>query len=147
MVSAIIHLANKDYASLVDDFISLQILPADCNRQKVMPCATARFRMSQSAFRMPQSALLCRNPHSYSAILLPYAAIRLLSASSRLQEQANCVGPVLLSCILLLPQVVPLMDKALSPYVKGGGAKTYESEIRKTYRFDEGGAVGGFQVT
>ena len=61
MISAIIHLANKDYASLVDDFIKLNILPADSNR----------------------------------------AAI------------------------------VPLMDKALSPYVKGGGAKKYEEELKK----------------
>ena len=78
MVSAIIHLANKDYASLVNDFIDLQILPKDCDRAKV----------------------------------------------------------------------VPLMDKALSPYIKGGGAKTYERELRKTYKFDDDGvgAVGGFQA-
>mmetsp|Transcript_2976 Transcript_2976/g.5815 ORF Transcript_2976/g.5815 Transcript_2976/m.5815 type:complete len:874 (-) Transcript_2976:290-2911(-) len=76
MVSAIIHLANKDYAALVDDFISLKILPADCNRAKV----------------------------------------------------------------------VPLMDKALSPYVKGGGAKRYEEELKKMYGFEESGAVGGFQA-
>ena len=37
MVSSIIHLANKDYAALVDDFISLEILPADCDRSKVVP--------------------------------------------------------------------------------------------------------------
>ena len=35
MVSAIIHLANKDYASLVNDFIDLKILPQDCDRAKV----------------------------------------------------------------------------------------------------------------
>jgi aarF domain-containing kinase len=28
-------------------------------------------------------------------------------------------------------QVIPLMDKALSPYVKGGGAKKYEEELKK----------------
>lgn len=66
MVSSIIHLANKDYAALVDDFIGLQILPADCNRAKV----------------------------------------------------------------------IPLMDKALSPYVKGGGAKKYEAELRQMYGMD-----------
>ena len=40
------------------------------------------------------------------------------------------------------------MDKALSPYIKGGGAKTYERELRKTYGFDEDGTgtVGGFQA-
>ena len=37
MVSALIHLANRDYPSLVDDFISLNILPADCDREKVVP--------------------------------------------------------------------------------------------------------------
>ena len=78
MVSSIVHLANKDYAALVDDFIRLQILPADCNRGKV----------------------------------------------------------------------IPLMDKALSPYVKGGGAKQYEQELKKMYGMDGSmdGTVGGFQA-
>jgi len=80
MISALIHLANKDYPALVDDFIQLKILPEDTN----------------------------------------HAA------------------------------VIPLMDKALSPYVKGGGAKKYEAEIRKLYGMEEGmsmqGQVGGFQA-
>ena len=79
MISAVIHLANKDYASLVDDFIKLKILPADANRATV----------------------------------------------------------------------IPLMDKALSPYVKGGGAKTYEQELKKIYGMEEGSMqsqVGGFQA-
>jgi len=78
MVSSIVHLANKDYAALVDDFIRLEILPADCNRGKV----------------------------------------------------------------------IPLMDKALSPYVKGGGAKKYEEELKKLYGMDGSidSTVGGFQA-
>ena len=78
MISAIIHLANRDYASLVDDFIQLEILPTDCDRSLV----------------------------------------------------------------------VPLMDKALTPYVKGGGAKKYEEELRKTYGLDGSfsGTAGGFQA-
>ena len=79
MISAVIHLANKDYASLVDDFMNLKILPEDSNR----------------------------------------AAI------------------------------IPLMDKALSPYVKGGGAKKYEEELKKLYGMEEGSMqsqVGGFQA-
>eukprot|EP00522_Entomoneis_paludosa_P005106 CAMPEP_0172473424 /NCGR_PEP_ID=MMETSP1065-20121228/68845_1 /TAXON_ID=265537 /ORGANISM="Amphiprora paludosa, Strain CCMP125" /LENGTH=882 /DNA_ID=CAMNT_0013231599 /DNA_START=212 /DNA_END=2860 /DNA_ORIENTATION=+ len=79
MISAVIHLANKDYASLVDDFIKLQILPADSNR----------------------------------------AAI------------------------------IPLMDKALSPYVQGGGYKKYEEELKKLYGMEDGSMssqVGGFQA-
>jgi len=79
MISAVIHLANKDYASLVDDFIRLKILPEDCDR----------------------------------------AAI------------------------------IPLMDKALSPYVKGGGAKKYEEELKKMYGMEEesmSSQVGGFQA-
>uniref|UniRef100_A0A7S4JH35 ABC1 atypical kinase-like domain-containing protein n=1 Tax=Odontella aurita TaxID=265563 RepID=A0A7S4JH35_9STRA len=78
MISAVIHLANKDYASLVDDFIDLEILPPDSDR----------------------------------------AAI------------------------------IPLMDKALSPYVKGGGAKKYEEELKKLYGMEDGSMqsqVGGFQ--
>ena len=79
MINAVIHLANKDYASLVDDFIKLNILPTDCDR----------------------------------------AAI------------------------------IPLMDKALTPYVKGGGAKKYEEELKKLYGMEEGDMktqVGGFQA-
>ena len=78
MVSAIVHLANKDYAALVDDFIKLEILPQDCNRGKV----------------------------------------------------------------------IPLMDKALSPYVKGGGAKKYEEELKAMYGMDGSmdTTVGGFQA-
>merc|ERR1719183_1943499 len=78
IVSAIIHLANKDYAALVDDFISLGILPPDCDR----------------------------------------------------------------------PKVIPLMDKALSPYVKGGGAQKYEEEVERMYGIDgtAQGSVGGFQA-
>ena len=79
MISAIIHLANKDYASLVDDFIRLQILPENSNR----------------------------------------AAI------------------------------IPLMDKALSPYVMGGGAKKYEEELKRIYGMEDGSVkaqVGGFQA-
>ena len=78
MVSSIIHLANKDYPSLVDDFIDLKILPPDCDRAKV----------------------------------------------------------------------VPLMDKALSPYVKGGGAKKYEAELKRMYNMDGSlsSTAGGFQA-
>ena len=45
--------------------------------------------------------------------------------------------------------VIPLMDKALSPYVKGGGAKKYEEEVRKLYNMEDGNMqsqVGGFQA-
>ncbi|KAL3785093.1 LOW QUALITY PROTEIN: hypothetical protein ACHAW5_006787 [Stephanodiscus triporus] len=79
MISAVIHLANKDYKSLVDDFIRLNILPTDCDR----------------------------------------AAI------------------------------IPLMDKALSPYVKGGGTKKYEEELKKLYGMEADNVssqVGGFQA-
>ena len=67
MISAVIHLANKNYAALVDDFIKLKILPADSNRATI----------------------------------------------------------------------IPLMDKALTPYVKGGGAKKYEAELMKLYGMDD----------
>ena len=80
MISAVIHLANKDYASLVDDFMDLKILPADSDRATI----------------------------------------------------------------------IPLMDKALTPYVKGGGAKKYEEELRKLYGMEERenmqAQVGGFQA-
>jgi aarF domain-containing kinase len=80
MINAIVHLANKDFPSLVDDFIDLEILPRDTSRGTV----------------------------------------------------------------------VPLMDKALSPYIAGGGAKKFEERVRASYGIDEGAdlgqAVGGFQA-
>ena len=78
MVSAIIHLANRDYKSLVDDFIDLEILPSDCDRALVEP----------------------------------------------------------------------LMDKALTPYVKGGGTGKYEEELKKIYGMDGSmsAAAGGFSA-
>ena len=78
MVSAIIHLANRDYKSLVDDFIDLEILPSNCDRALVEP----------------------------------------------------------------------LMDKALTPYVKGGGAVKYEEEIKKIYGMDGSisATAGGFSA-
>jgi aarF domain-containing kinase len=76
MVSAIIHLANKDYTSLVKDFERLDILGSDVDSSVV----------------------------------------------------------------------VPLMDKALTPYVRGGGAQRYKEEVMKTYGMDGsiGGSTGGF---
>ena len=40
------------------------------------------------------------------------------------------------------------MDKALSPYVKGGGAKKYEEELKNMYGMDGSmdSTVGGFQA-
>ena len=80
MISAVIHLANKNYAALVDDFVKLNILPTDSNRATI----------------------------------------------------------------------IPLMDKALTPYVKGGGAKKYEEELLKLYGMEADGSmqsrVGGFQA-
>lgn len=80
IISGVIHLANKDYSSLIDDFIALEILPKDCDRNIVLP----------------------------------------------------------------------LMDKALSPYVKGGGAKRYEAELRRTYGISPGSdtraKMGGFSA-
>ena len=40
------------------------------------------------------------------------------------------------------------MDKALTPYVKGGGAKRYEAELKSMYGMDGSmdSTVGGFQV-
>jgi aarF domain-containing kinase len=80
MISALIHLSNKDFPALVDDFVNLGVLPSDCNRAAV----------------------------------------------------------------------IPLMDKALSPYIKGGGAKRYEEEVMKMYGMEKGSSMqnkaGGFQA-
>ena len=37
MISAIIHLGNRDWGSLVDDFVELGFLPLDCNRGQIIP--------------------------------------------------------------------------------------------------------------
>lgn len=80
MISSLIHLANKDYPALVEDFINLQVLPQDTNRGAV----------------------------------------------------------------------IPLMDKALSPYVVGGGARKYEEAVKRSYGLQDGATmksqVGGFQA-
>ena len=70
LISSIVHLSNRDYSKLTEDFVELEILPEDCDRSKVLP----------------------------------------------------------------------LMDKALSPFIKGGGATRYKDEIMKTYE-----GAGGLQ--
>lgn len=72
LVSSIIHLSNKDYDQLCDDFVALNVLPDTVDRQKVLP----------------------------------------------------------------------LMDKALSPFIKGGGAQRYRQEIERQYE----GAGGGLSA-
>ena len=37
MISAIIHLGNRDWASLIEDFVALDFLPPDCNRGQIIP--------------------------------------------------------------------------------------------------------------
>ena len=37
MVSATIHLANRDWPALIDDFVALEFLPADCDRGVIIP--------------------------------------------------------------------------------------------------------------
>lgn len=37
MVSAVIHLANKDWDSLIDDFVALGFLPSNCDRALIIP--------------------------------------------------------------------------------------------------------------
>ncbi len=46
-------------------------------------------------------------------------------------------------------KVEPLMDKALTPYVKGGGAGKYAEELKKIYGMDGGSSastMGGFSA-
>lgn len=60
MVSATIHLANRDWPALIDDFVALEFLPADCDRGVI----------------------------------------------------------------------IPVMDRVLSPYLRGGGAKSFNFQVR-----------------
>lgn len=60
MVSATIHLANRDWPALIDDFVALDFLPANCDRGVI----------------------------------------------------------------------IPVMDRVLSPYLRGGGAKSFNFQVR-----------------
>lgn len=60
MVSATIHLANRDWPALIDDFVALEFLPANCDRGVI----------------------------------------------------------------------IPVMDRVLSPYLRGGGAKSFNFQVR-----------------
>ena len=73
MVSSVVHLANRDYASLVDDFIALGVLPADTNRPVVEPMmARARARFLPYTSRAPPVLLpyISRKP----PVHLPYTS-------------------------------------------------------------------------
>ncbi len=37
MVAATIHLANRDWSALIDDFIALGFLPVNSDRAKIIP--------------------------------------------------------------------------------------------------------------
>jgi predicted unusual protein kinase regulating ubiquinone biosynthesis (AarF/ABC1/UbiB family) len=73
MVSATIHLANRDWPSLIDDFVALDFLPADCDRGVI----------------------------------------------------------------------IPVMDRVLSPYLRGGGAKSFNFQVRGIQSDAAGGARCG----
>ena len=49
MISAIIHLGNRDWASLIDDFVSLRFLPPDCNRGQIIPVRRSMFNTLATA--------------------------------------------------------------------------------------------------
>ena len=81
IVNAIVHLSNKDYAALVDDFVRLQILPADCDRAKVIPLMDKALSPCESrqALLLPWSGASESSP---SAFGLVQVFSFLLSASS-----------------------------------------------------------------
>ena len=37
MVSATIHLTNRDWDALIGDFVDLGFLPGDCDRRRIVP--------------------------------------------------------------------------------------------------------------
>jgi predicted unusual protein kinase regulating ubiquinone biosynthesis (AarF/ABC1/UbiB family) len=45
MILAVIHLVNKDYASLVDNFMKLDILPPDLDRAAIIPLMDKALRI------------------------------------------------------------------------------------------------------
>ena len=52
-------------------------------------------------------------------------------ASRLLNQPRSALGAGSLGAALGFSSVEPLMDKALTPYVKGGGAKKYEEEPKQ----------------
>jgi hypothetical protein len=61
-VSATIHLANRNWAALVDDFIDLEFLPADANRCAAdsTPSAICLQVQLESAVLHVRCMLMCR---------------------------------------------------------------------------------------
>merc|ERR1719502_2450453 len=87
----------------------------------------------------PGNMLRLHDQSEYKLALIDFGLV----AQVRQEDMDSMV-----SAIIHRAKVVPLMDKALSPYVKGGGAKQYEDELKRMYGMDGSmdSTVGGFQA-
>ncbi len=103
MISAIIHLGNRDWASLIDDFVSLRFLPPDCNRGQIIPVRRS---------------------------MLVALAMATSPASTRASRRRLCdhdTGRCRLTSWFRARQV---METVLSPYLRGGGARSINFQAR-----------------
>ena len=87
-MSATIHLANRDWAALIDDFVALNFLPPDCDRwlagllelwglARVAPAAASRSEPSAavtqrlSVIASSLAAALCRRACPHPLLQMP----------------------------------------------------------------------------
>ncbi len=73
LIQATLHLVNREYAALADDFITLGLLPPGSDRGAIIPALTAVFQ----ARSVPTTALSSHCPRLSSSTTLSWAALSL----------------------------------------------------------------------
>jgi predicted unusual protein kinase regulating ubiquinone biosynthesis (AarF/ABC1/UbiB family) len=73
LIQATLHLVNREYAALADDFITLGLLPPGSDRAAIVPALTGVFQVS---------AGLCTFSQSLAAIVLSAELPRAVQAPS-----------------------------------------------------------------
>lgn len=129
MVSATIHLANRDWNGLIDDFVALGFLPVGCDR-----CATAHLtRLALQRLALPY----CGPELGECSCILQAASVALLLVLLVQQHRASLLLSDLVICehhmsTCSLPRglIIPVMDRVLGPYLRGGGAKAFNFQVR-----------------
>ena len=112
MVSATIHLANRDWDALIDDFVALGFLPRGCDRGG---CAAYAFRMPAGAVQIQVQGP--GRPRPASCLCLPPTTYH--------PSPHRLVFPLILPAAV----IIPVMDRILGPYLRGGGAQAFKSNF------------------
>lgn len=147
MVSATIHLANRDWDALIDDFVALGFLPAGCDRgascsERCGVPSLRRETCTRDASALCSPALCCCCGAPIGAP--PYrrgAGVPLPACSSvglppfcqaqRTSRPSHAPHRPLPPCLALQAGlIIPVMDRVLGPYLRGGGAKAFKSNFQ-----------------